>query len=217
MAKTEEAPTPEDVQGRGEGLNAEMDGLRVKTWIWIGVAIAVVVLGFGAWWTYALDRGDMAMGGMGEMGEMGEVPRLPPVAGFYEGDQIAFVHTEASDPEIADMLTEMMSSPVLVVPELTQIPPPALAEVYVFMNGVEPEEARGPFGFQPDVFDSAPGDAEYSPLRRVNLVEWDQQSGARILDSVDEIEDADAAGLIEVEETAVVVNMPFVTWPGGER
>lgn len=54
-------------------------------------------------------------------------------------------------------------------------------------------------------------------MRRINLVEWDQQSEARILDSVGEIEDANVAGLIEVEETAVVVNMALVTWPGGER
>lgn len=211
MAKTQEAPTPEDVRGPTERLDAKVDGVPVKTWIWIGIGIAAVVLGFGAWWTYGLDRGGMAMD------EMGDVPRLPPVAGFYDDEHIAFAHTDASDPQVAEMLTDMMHSPVLVVPELADVPPSALADVYVFTNGVEPDDARGPFGFQPDVFDAAPGDEDYSPLRRVNLVEWNQESEARVLGSVDEIEDAEAAGRITVEQTEVVVNMPFLEWPDGER
>jgi hypothetical protein len=32
----------------------------------------------------------------------------------------------------------MMKSPVLVVPELAQVPEAALANVYVFTNGVQP-------------------------------------------------------------------------------
>jgi hypothetical protein len=61
----------------------------------------------------------------------------------------------------------MVSSPVLVVPELAKVPPSALGRVYVFTNGVKGPD---PMGFQADVFDSAPTDPGYSPLRELNLV-----------------------------------------------
>ncbi len=90
-------------------------------------------------------------GGMGEMSGMAapeDVPRVPPVGAYYEGKEVFFIHTETSDQEIADLLTGMMGSPVLVVPELAEIPEKALSKVYVFTNGVRGD---GPLGFQPDV------------------------------------------------------------------
>jgi hypothetical protein len=65
-------------------------------------------------------------------------PVVPSVLGYAEGEEILFIHTEASDPAVADTLTQMMKSPVLVVPELAQVPEAALANVYVFTNGVQP-------------------------------------------------------------------------------
>lgn len=198
-------------------LNARSDGLTVKAWIAIGAVIAVVVLGFGAWWTYGLDRpAGMADGGMNGM-DTADVPRLPPVAGYYNGDRIFFVHTEASDAKVAGMLTGMMDSPVLVVPELAKVPESARGPVYVFTNGVKPDGPAGPFGFQPDVFDTAPGDAGYTPLREVNLVTWRDGGDARVLTSADQVEQAGAAGDIQIEPTGIVVNMPILQWPGGER
>ncbi|MBW3550970.1 MAG: hypothetical protein KY442_09185, partial [Proteobacteria bacterium] len=55
------------------------------------------------------------------------------------------------------------------LPALADTPDDLLAGVYVFENGVE---GHGPFGFQPDVFDSVPGEEDYSPLRRIYLVQW---------------------------------------------
>ena len=89
---------------------------------------------------------------------------LPAGLAYAEGKEIYFVHTEASDPEIAKLLSDMMSSPVLFVPALADVPESALANVYVFENGVE---GMGPLGFQPDVFDNPPGSTGYSPLRQI--------------------------------------------------
>jgi len=89
--------------------------------------------------------------------------------------------------------------------------------VFVFANGVRPDDQRGPFGFQPDVFDTVPGDADYSPLRALNVVSWQDTREARALRSVGEIEDAQAAGELTIEQPGVVVNMPIVDWPGGAR
>lgn len=62
-----------------------------------------------------------------------------------------------------------------------------------------------------------PGDAAYSPLRRVLRVRWNEGAEARLLRSVDEVTAAVEAGEIAIERPGIVVNMPFVEWPGGSR
>ncbi len=155
--------------------------------------------------------------GMGEMSGMAapeDVPRVPPVGAYYEGEEVFFIHTETSDQEIADLLTGMMDSPVLVVPELAEIPEKALSKVYVFTNGVR---GNGPLGFQPDVFDSAPGDEGYSPLRSLYLVTWEDESQARELKTLREVQEAEEAGEVTIERQDAVINEPFLTWPSGQR
>ncbi len=155
-------------------------------------------------------------GGMGGM-DAGDVPRVPPVTGSAEGEEVHFIHPEVSDPKVAKTLTGMMGSPVLVVPSLAEAPEEALTNVYVFNNGVAPEGARGAMGFQADVFDNPPGTEGYSPLRSLNLVTWKDEGAARLLGSADEVKQAQQKGEITIERTGVVVNMPFLTWPGGQR
>ena len=142
-------------------------------------------------------------------------PVIPSVVGYAEGEEILFMHTEASDPAVADTLTDMMKSPVLVVPELAQVPEAALANVYVFTNGVQPRGPRGPFEYQPDIFVAPPGTPGYSPLRAVNLVTWTDPSRARVLKSAAEVQEAEARGELTIERPGAVVNMPLITWPGG--
>jgi hypothetical protein len=139
---------------------------------------------------------------------------VPPVDGYMEGHKIRFIHTEASDPEVAALLTKMKGSPVLVVPSLAKVPPEAVASVYVFTNGVKGE---GPFKFQSDVFDAPPGDRGYSPLRTVLLVSWPKPEQARELKSAREVQDALAQQQIAVKRPGVVVNMPMITWPPDGR
>ncbi|MGH2398381.1 MAG: DUF7482 domain-containing protein [bacterium] len=152
------------------------------------------------------------VGQMGQMGASGDP--TPPVKGFYKGQEIQFIHTEASGRQVAEMLTKMMGPKVLLVPSLAEIPARLLADVHVFTNGVRGE---GPFGFQPDVFDTAPGDARYTPLRRVNLVTWKEGVQPRLLRSVEEVTAAAARGELTIQRPGVVVNMPFLIWPGGTR
>jgi hypothetical protein len=135
---------------------------------------------------------------------------VPPVDGFMEGKRIRFIHTEASDPEVAKLLTQMKGSPVLTVPSLAKAPKETLASVYVFTNGVAGE---GPFKFQPDVFDRPPGQAGYSPLRALVLVSWKKPATARELKSAGEVKQALAKGEIELKQPGVVINMPMITWP----
>lgn len=139
---------------------------------------------------------------------------VPPVDGYLEGQNIRFIHTEASDPKVAQLLTRMKGSPVLVVSSLAQAPREMLAEVYVFTNGIK---GGGPLEFQPDVFDSPPATEGYRPLRRLNLVTWKNPQAARELKSAAEVKEAIADSKMTVEQPGVVVNMPLLTWPGGQR
>jgi hypothetical protein len=135
---------------------------------------------------------------------------VPPVDGFMEGQRIRFIHTEASDPEVAGLLTRMKGSPVLMVPSLAKAPAEMVATVYVFTNGVPGE---GPFKFQPDVFDNPPGRAGYTPLRALALVSWKDPQTARELRSAEEVRRALARGEIAIKQPGVVINMPMITWP----
>jgi hypothetical protein len=145
---------------------------------------------------------------------MAESPTVPAGLAYVDGQEIRFMHTEVSDPGVAEVLTKMMDSPVLVVPALAQAPDAALATVYVFKNGVK---GMGPLGYQPDVFDNPPGSEGYSPLRKIVFITWKDESKARELKSLAEVVELEQAGGLTLEASNVVVNMPFVTWPGGQR
>ena len=139
----------------------------------------------------------------------------PLVEGLYEGEAVQFLHTEVSDSGIAQILTDMMGPQVVVVSELAETPESLLANVYVFANGLE--GGGGPLGFQRDIFDAVPGDENYRPLRSINLVTWQEGSTARELGSVEELNEALAEGEVVIEQPGIVVNMPMMAWPGGQR
>ncbi len=158
------------------------------------------------------------MGGMGSMTMPANAPTVPPVTGYSEGQEILFIHTEASDPKIAKILTDMMGgSPVLVVPALAKAPKELFARVYVFTNGKTGDGPTGPLGGQADIFEHPPGDPGYRPLRAVTLVTWKDEAAARVLKSIAALQNVIDSGAVSVKEPGVVVNMPFLTWPGGRR
>lgn len=158
---------------------------------------------------------ESSMGNMGVDSTMSSQDFAPLVGGIYENGEVFFIHTEASDPDVASMLTEMMGGPtVVLVPELADAPDALLARVYVFTNGIE---GHGPFGFQQDIFDSVPGDQAYRPLRAVYLVEWNPDTSPRELESVSELLSAETNGEVTITESGIVVNMPILVWPDGSR
>jgi hypothetical protein len=144
----------------------------------------------------------------------GDYATVPAGRAYAEGKEIYFSHTEASDPGIAEKLSDMMKSPVLHVPSLAQVPAEARADVYVFENGVT---GKGPLGFQPDVFNNPPGTQGYSPLREIVLVKWADGAPASELKSEVDIRAAETNGSLTLTRSGVVVNMPFMVWDGGKR
>ena len=139
---------------------------------------------------------------------------MPMIDGYYSGNKVYFLHTEVSDSAMADMMSEMINFPTLHVPELKNIPEDQSARVYVFTNGVPGSEpyGGGPFMFQIDVFDSIPGQAEYSQFRIPYLVTWNDDTSPRILTSESEILKAESDGKVTIEKSTLVVNAPMITW-----
>lgn len=173
------------------------------------LALAAFVAAWATFYTATSPAQQMGQG----MG-MGAGNPTPPVKGLYNGKEILFIHTEASDPKVAELLTRMMGPKVVLVPSLGKVPSALLADVYVFTNGVK---GGGPMGFQPDVFDAVPGDPRYTPLRALNLVTWRKGTGARVLGSVAEVKAAAAKGDVTITRPSAVINMPILSWPGGQR
>ncbi|HEX9869175.1 MAG TPA: hypothetical protein VGC99_11370 [Candidatus Tectomicrobia bacterium] len=138
----------------------------------------------------------------------------PLVLALYAGEEIFFLHTEVSDLQVADVLTEMMGPQVVVVPKLAEISADLLGVIYVFTNGVE---GMGPMGFQPDIFTAVPGDEVYTPLVEIHLVAWQDEVTPRVLRTMAELQAAEDAGEVTIQPSGIVVNAPVLVWPGGHR
>ena len=139
---------------------------------------------------------------------------LPVDKGYAEGNEIYFTHTEVSVAELAEKMTTGMQSPVLYAPSLADVPLESQANVYSFTNGVKGDSMSG---LQPSVFDNPPGTEGYTPLRRLNMVTWVDEAKARELKTAAEILEATEAGELTIQQTSVVINMPFIVWNGGQR
>ena len=130
--------------------------------------------------------------------------RLNP--GFYEGQKVFYVNTEASDPGLA------AADGTTFVPKLgNAIAAGATADLFHVTNFT-----------QPNVLDAVPypvgpanSDPDYSPLWQIHLVTWSAGSTPRTLRSEDEVRAAEAAGELTVEATNIVVNCSVVHTPTG--
>jgi len=136
---------------------------------------------------------------------------LPLIRGYVKGHEVFYITTEASDKKVADHLTNLTGSRVVYAPALNNAPAGSLANIYEFKNGIK---GSGPEGFQPNIADSQPGEPGYSPVWRINLVEWKQGITPRELKSELEIVAAQDKGELLIKPANVIVNCPFVKWNG---
>jgi len=137
---------------------------------------------------------------------------IPLTKGYVKGSEVFYISTEASDKDLADHLTKFTDFRVAYTPALQKTPADALAQIYAFKNGVK---GIGPLGYQPNVADSQPGDANYSPLWAINIVEWKEGIVPRELKSQTEVLTAQKNNELTVTASGLIVNCPFVQWNGG--
>lgn len=137
---------------------------------------------------------------------------LPLTPGYANGHEVFYISTEASDRELANLMTNWTGARVTYAPSLANTPPAALSNIYAFKNGIE---GSGPLGFQPNVADSEPGNANYSPLWRIVLVQWKEGVTPVELKSEQEITAALQESKLTIEPTKMVVNCPFIQWEEG--
>ncbi len=135
------------------------------------------------------------------------VIELPLIPGWYDGQQIAYLQTEASDAGLA------ASQHANYVPKLALVlqGPVSFDDIYAVTNFT-----------QANVVPSAPipagpGNAnpDYSPLWQVSKVTWADKSKAYTLKSEAEVLAAAAAKLVTIEKTQIVVNCPIIYSPQG--
>src|SRR5579864_2625105 len=139
---------------------------------------------------------------------------IPLVRGLYDGKDVFYITTEASDSDVAAALTKFTNFPVTFAPALAKTPASAQANIYAFKNGIK---GSGVLGFQPNVVDSIPTESKYSPLWKINFVEWKDPTAATLLGSDDDIAQAVTKGMVTLTQTNVIVNCPIVQWNGNKE
>jgi hypothetical protein len=72
-----------------------------------------------------------------------------------------------------------------------------LAPIWVFSNGADGQRS---------IFDSAPGDKQYSALHKVNTVTWTADATPRVLRSAAAVSNAQANGELTIRSTSRVIN-----------
>jgi hypothetical protein len=137
-----------------------------------------------------------------------EMKKTPPlISGYYNGRKATYLLTDVSTKKDAKALSKATKFPVTYSAKLARVPDAALAHLYLFTNGVN---GPNPFGFQPNVIDSIPGQHKYSPLWRVYAVHWTADASPRELKSEAQILRARSTGELTIKKTALIKNSPVV-------
>ena len=139
---------------------------------------------------------------------------IPMHQGYFEGDTVFFIITDASDQYHADIISENQNWSIHAASSLKDFPFSSLSPIYMFTNGVK---GNGILGFQNEVFTNTPTQSElYSAFVKPIRVTWNSDSTPQVLDSEDKILSAIATGDVFLTETDLVLNMPQIVWPEGQ-
>ncbi|MBS3926316.1 MAG: hypothetical protein KGZ34_06475 [Nitrosarchaeum sp.] len=124
-----------------------------------------------------------------------------------DGRTIYYIVTDATPSGPAEMMG-VTSAPT----SASLIANSAAVDLYQFMNGIK---GSGPMGFQAGIAAGAQGDANYSPMWRINVIGWKDASNAAVLETMSDIAAYQKAGLIDVSlarpmDSDHIVNCPFI-------
>lgn len=116
------------------------------------------------------------------------------------GALVHFIRTDVSDEEYAEQ------EELVFVPRMANLADEGLAAAaYQFDNGADGQRT---------VLSTEPGRDDYTPAFRLHRVQWD--STPRVLESEEQIQQAQEAGDLTVESTSIVVNYAVISWSDGE-
>jgi len=123
------------------------------------------------------------------------------------GETIYYIVTDATPSGPAESMG-VVSSAVLS----NLIANSGTADLFQFKNGIK---GTGPLGFQPGIASVSLGDVNYSPIWRINLVEWNNVKSAKILETKSDIDSFYAHDLLTVSiarpaNSDHIVNCPFI-------
>jgi len=139
---------------------------------------------------------------------------IPMHEGLYNGNSIFYIITDSSQQEYAEMITKNQGWKVETAPPIKNTPENTLQKIFVFKNGVKGD---GIYGHQKEIFSSTPSqELEYSALNSVIEVTWKKGQNAKILESSEEIINAEEDGRVEFNKTGIVINTPQIIWPDGQ-
>jgi len=124
-----------------------------------------------------------------------------------DGRTIYYIVTDATPSGPADMMG-VVSAPT----SASLIANSAAVDLFQFKNGLK---GTGPMGFQAGIAASAPGDQNYSPMWRIFMIGWNNESDAQLLETIGDINTYKQAGLIDVGlarpmDSDHIVNCPFI-------
>jgi hypothetical protein len=122
--------------------------------------------------------------------------------GWLDGEPIYFVRTDASDEAFAKEVG------LVFVPLLRLALDREGAVGRIFLFGDDAGDGQVP------VLSTGPGRDDFTPLYRVHRVIFTGEPSA--LDSAAAVDEAEASGAVQLEQTDIVVNYPTVKWPDGE-
>jgi hypothetical protein len=124
-----------------------------------------------------------------------------------DGRTIYYIVTDATPSGPANMMG-VTSAPT----SANLIANAAAVDLYQFKNGLK---GSGPLGFQAGIAAGAPGDENYSPMWRIFMIGWNDPSGAKLLENVNDVNAYKQDGLINIGiarpmDSDHIVNCPFI-------
>ena len=124
-----------------------------------------------------------------------------------DGRTIYYIVTDATPSGPADMMG-VTSAPT----SASLIANSAAVDLFQFGNGIK---GSGPMGFQAGIGAAAPGDANYSPMWRINMIGWKDANNASLLENIHDITAYKNAGKIDLSlarpmDSDHIVNCPFI-------
>ena len=124
-----------------------------------------------------------------------------------DGRTIYYIVTDATPSGPAESMG-VVSSPS----SANLIATSGAVDLFQFKNGII---GSGPLGFQPGIAGASLGDANYSPMWRIYLVEWNDVKSAKILETRSDIDSFHADDMLSVSiarptNSDHIVNCPFI-------